>query len=338
MRIKVVILNWNGRGYLERFMPSVTRSTKGADIVVADNCSTDDSVDFLRASYPDVQLLQLDENYGYAGGYNKALELLDADAFVLLNSDIETPEGWLEPLAEMMCSDEKVACVAPKILSYAHKDHFEYAGAAGGYLDYFGYPFCRGRILKSIEQDAGQYDDAREIFWSSGACMLIRADVFRSLGGFDESFFAHMEEIDLCWRAHLAGYKVMSEPRSRVYHVGGGTLPNNSPHKLYLNYRNNLSMLYKNLPPASMRWVLFLRMFMDAMSAAVFMLQGRTDLFKVVFNAHSDFDRSRGELRIKRKAIQASRVKNHIPQIYRGSIVLRYMLGLRRFSDLSTKL
>lgn len=334
MRVKIVILNWNGLSHLERFLPSVVAASGRAGLVVADNGSTDGSVGFMRENYPGIELLVFDDNYGYAGGYNKALSQLDADAFVLLNSDVETPRGWLEPLVELMESDSNIAAVSPKILSYHQKEYFEYAGAAGGYIDFLGYPFCRGRILNEIEKDNGQYDDRRETFWASGACMLIRASAFRDAGAFDDDFFAHMEEIDICWRFHLLGYKVMVEPASRVYHVGGGTLPNNSPHKLYLNYRNNLSMLYKNLDEKSLHTVLFVRMMLDGMSALIFMLQGRPDLYKMVWNAHQDFHRSRDTLRRKRNEIQQLRVVDRIKTIYRGSIVWRYMTGRRIFGKL----
>lgn len=334
MKVKIVILNWNGRNVLERFLPSVLANSTGADVIVVDNGSSDRSLEFLRENFPEVYILPLDENYGYAGGYNKALELVGGDIFVLLNSDVETPPGWLEPLVEMIRSDETIAAVSPKILSFNDKSAFEYAGAAGGFIDYLGYPFCRGRILKAVEKDTGQYDDSREVFWASGACMAVRSDIFHSLGGFDAGFFAHMEEIDFCWRAGIAGYKIMSEPAGTVYHLGGGTLPNNSPHKLYLNYRNNLSMLYKNLTPGSVWWVMFLRMFIDFMSAVVFLLQGRKDLFRAVFAAHRDYRRSRPEMKLKRREIQRDRKKKHLKGIYKSSIVLRYMLGVRRFSQL----
>ena len=268
-RVKIVILNWNGRDYLKRFLPTLVSRTPGAGIVVADNGSTDDSVRFLERSYPQVELLRLDRNYGYAEGYNRALAGLNAEYFVLLNSDVEVTEGWLDPLVRTLDGDGSVAAVSPKIRSFGEPDKFEYAGAAGGFIDFLGYPFCRGRILDSIESDKGQYDDPREVFWASGACMAVRADVFRSLGGFDGDFFAHMEEIDFCWRAQLAGYAVRVEPRSCVLHVGGGTLPNNSPQKIYLNFRNNLCMLFKNLSPLSFWPVLFARMALDGAAALV---------------------------------------------------------------------
>ena len=285
-RVKIVILNWNGRDYLKRFLPTLVSRTPGAGIVVADNGSTDDSVRFLERSYPQVELLRLDRNYGYAEGYNRALAGLNAEYFVLLNSDVEVTEGWLDPLVRTLDGDGSVAAVSPKIRSFGEPDKFEYAGAAGGFIDFLGYPFCRGRILDSIESDKGQYDDPREVFWASGACMAVRADVFRSLGGFDGDFFAHMEEIDFCWRAQLAGYAVRVEPRSCVLHVGGGTLPNNSPQKIYLNFRNNLCMLFKNLSPLSFWPVLFARMALDGAAALVFRVQGRPEFLRHVFRSH----------------------------------------------------
>ena len=291
--VKVVILNWNGRSHLERFLPVLVARTPGADIVVADNGSTDDSADFIRARFPQVELLLLDRNYGFAEGYNRALARIEADYCVLLNSDVEVTEGWLAPLVELLERDSAAAAVAPKIRSYANPGKFEYAGAAGGFIDFLGYPFCRGRILDTIESDRGQYDAPREVFWASGACMLVRSEVFRRLGGFDGDFFAHMEEIDFCWRAQLAGYRIRVEPRSTVFHVGGGTLPNNSPQKIYLNFRNNLCMLFKNLSPGTFWPVLFSRMVLDGMAALVFLVQGHPDFFKKVFRAHIDFHRQR---------------------------------------------
>lgn len=334
MKVKIVILNWNGRAHLERFLPSVVAHSGEASVVVADNGSNDDSVPFLREHYPQVELLQLDQNYGFAEGYNRALSRIEADCYVLLNSDVEVEEGWLNPLVTRLAADEKVAALAPKIISYERKSDFEYAGAAGGFIDCFGYPFCRGRILDTIEKDQGQYDTAREVFWASGACMVVRADLFHKLGGFDGDFFAHMEEIDLCWRMQLAGYRVMVEPRSQVFHLGGGTLPNNSARKLYLNYRNNLSMLFKNLSRRSLLPVLFARMVLDGMSAMVFLLQRRPDFFKVVFRVHMDFYHALNTLRIKRRVIQQSRIASASSNIYKGSIILRHALGKRTFDHL----
>ena len=225
-RLSVVILNWNGRRHLERYLPSVVENTSGdAEVIVADNGSTDDSLQWLRLAYPDVRIIRLQRNYGFAGGYNRALKELESDYVLLLNSDVEVTPHWWQPLVEVLDEHEDVAAVAPKLRADAERDKFEYAGASGGFIDYLGYPFCRGRILSTVESDEGQYDDAREIFWASGAAMCCRRKLFIELGGFDEDFFAHMEEIDLQWRMQLAGYRIMVEPRSVVYHLGGGTLP-----------------------------------------------------------------------------------------------------------------
>lgn len=264
-RISVVILNWNGRHFLERFLPSLMAFTPRdyAEVVVADNGSTDDSIVFLKKFFPEVRLILLDRNYGFTGGYNRALAQLESDYFVLLNSDVEVTQGWLVPLVDLMESDENIAAVMPKIRSYDRREYFEYAGACGGLIDIFGFPYCRGRILNRIERDKGQYDTSVEIFWASGAAMFVRAELYKRFGGLDESYFAHMEEIDLCWRFKNAGYKIMVEPASVVYHVGGGTLPNESPRKLYLNFRNNLSTLYKNLPGMRLFPIMFIRMCME---------------------------------------------------------------------------
>ena len=317
---------------LRSFLPSVVRFSEadGAVVYVADNGSTDASVDMLCREFLTVRLILLEENQGFADGYNMALQEVDAEYVVLLNSDVEVTEHWLQPLVDYMDAHPEAAACQPKIRSWRQKEMFEYAGAAGGFIDFLGYPFCRGRILDSIESDKGQYDDPREVFWASGACMAVRADVFRSLGGFDGDFFAHMEEIDFCWRAQLAGYAVRVEPRSCVLHVGGGTLPNNSPQKIYLNFRNNLCMLFKNLSPLSFWPVLFARMALDGAAALVFLVQGRPDFFRQVFRAHIDFHRRRSSLHRKRRAIQRGRVARS-RWIFFGSIVLRHALGRRRF-------
>lgn len=254
-----------------------------------------------------------------------ALAAVEAQYYVLLNSDVEVTPDWLAPLEEILDTMPDVAAVSPKILSYTNKDSFEYAGASGGFIDIFGYPFCRGRVLTAIEKDEGQYDNARETFWTSGACMIVRSEVFHALGGFDEKFFAHMEEIDLCWRMHIAGYRTMVEPRSVVYHLGGGTLPNNSPRKLYLNYRNNLAMLYKNAPKQFRRRTLMVRMFLDIASAAVYFCVGKFAFARAVFSAHADFARWKPELRRQHRNEDNPPVGN----IYRGSIVFRYLFGRR---------
>lgn len=334
MKVDVVILNWNGSAQLKRFLPGVLASMPAyARVVVADNGSTDDSVALLQSQFPAVGLILLDRNYGFAGGYNRALERLDADYFVLLNSDVETPCGWLEPLIEAMERHPETAAAAPKLLSWTERDRFEYAGASGGFIDYLGYPFCRGRILQCVERDTGQYDEGREVFWASGAAFCCRADAFRRLGGFDADFFAHMEEIDLCWRMQLAGYAVRVVPQSRVYHVGGGTLSTGSPFKVYLNHRNNLMMLYKCATSVQRVTVAVLRPLLDGAAALSYLLQGKWDCFCAVGRAWYDFLRAHPALRRKRRDVNAVRRGNPLG-IYCGSVVLRYIFGSRRFDKM----
>ena len=333
-RTAVVILNWNGRQHLEQFLPSVVAHTpQQVRIIVADNGSTDDSVAFLAQHYPAIEIIRLERNYGFAEGYNRALEQVDAEFFILLNSDVEVTAGWVEPLVATLTNNRSVAAVAPKLRSYGNRDHFEYAGAAGGYIDVLGYPFCRGRILSTLEQDNGQYDTAQEVFWASGAAFCCRADVFRMLGGFDADFFAHMEEIDLCWRMQLQGYKIMVEPHSTVYHLGGGTMPNESPRKLYLNYRNNLSMLFKCAPTWQRILVAVARPVADMLSALIYLLRGDKALAKATIEAYRDFFALHGELNKKRKAVRSA-CKAESDRIYRGSIVMRYAVGKRFFGNL----
>ena len=330
----VVILNWNGRKHLEQFLPSVVEHTpQQVRIVVADNGSTDDSVEFVAQHYPHIEIVALDKNYGFAEGYNRALEDIDTELFILLNSDVEVTAGWVEPLVAMLSNNSNVAAVAPKLLAYSERQNFEYAGAAGGYIDLLGYPFCRGRILSTVEQDKGQYDSAREVFWASGAAFCCRADIFRMMGGFCGDFFAHMEEIDLCWRMQLAGYKIMVEPRSCVYHLGGGTMPNESPRKLYLNYRNNLSMLYRCAPTWQRLLVAIVRPLTDMLSAVIYLLKGEMPLVKATLKAYGDFIKMHKKLSSERKIIRSS-AKKESSQIYRNSIVVRYMMGRRTFGSL----
>ena len=333
-RTAVVILNWNGRQHLEQFLPSVVAHTpQQVRIIVADNGSTDNSVAFIAQHYPAIEIIRLEQNYGFAEGYNRALEQVDAEFFILLNSDVEVTAGWVEPLVATLTNNRSVAAVAPKLRSYGNRDHFEYAGAAGGYIDILGYPFCRGRILSTLEQDKGQYDTAQEVFWASGAAFCCRADVFRMLGGFDADFFAHMEEIDLCWRMQLQGYKIMVEPHSTVYHLGGGTMPNESPRKLYLNYRNNLSMLFKCAPTWQRILVAVARPVADMLSALIYLLRGDKALAKATIEAYRDFFALHGELNKKRKAVRSA-CKAESDRIYRGSIVMRYAVGKRFFGNL----
>ena len=331
-KTEIVILNWNGAGHLRRFLPSVLASVpEGVGVVVADNGSTDDSLGVLEREFPAVGRIVLDRNYGFAGGYNRALEYLDADYFILLNSDVETPAGWVEPLVETLDRDRTVAAVAPKLLSLVEPARFEYAGASGGFIDYLGYPFCRGRILQCVERDEGQYDDARDVFWASGAAFCCRAEVFRALGGFDEDFFAHMEEIDLCWRMQLAGYRVRVVPGSTVYHLGGGTLTTDSPTKVFYNHRNNLAMLYKCASPVQRAVVAIVRPVLDLMAALSYLAQGRGDNFRAVFRAWRDFLRWHGSLSRKRKEIRQQCRGTVAGKVYRGSVLLRYLLGRKTF-------
>ena len=334
MNTAVVILNWNGIAHLRTFLPSVLKNTPPeVRIVLADNGSTDASVCFVEQYYPDVEIVRLDKNYGFAEGYNRALREVDADYYILLNSDIEVTPKWTDPLIATLDENPSVAAVAPKLLAYHDRTRFEYAGAAGGFIDFLGYPFCRGRILSTTEQDCGQYDSPREVFWASGAAFCCRAELFHRLGGFDGDFFAHMEEIDLCWRMQLAGYKVMCEPRSVVYHLGGGTLPNESPRKLYLNYRNNLSMLFKCAPTWQRCVVAVARPAADMLSAFIYLLRGQFSLFSATLRAYWDFMRLHRSLSKKRNAIRNA-ATTESKQIYRGSIVLRYALGKKHFEDM----
>ena len=323
--VKIVILNWNGAEHLRRFLPSVVAAAPaGVGVVVADNGSTDGSLAVLAEEFPTVAVVRLDRNYGFAGGYNRALAQVEADYYLLLNSDVETPRGWLE-------REPDVAVVSPKLVSWLDRTRFEYAGASGGFIDFLGYPFCRGRILKRVEVDEGQYDDARDVFWVSGAAFCCRADVFRALGGFDDDFFAHMEEIDLCWRMQLAGYRVRVVPGSTVYHLGGGTLTTDSPTKVFYNHRNNLAMLYKCASPVQRAVVAVVRPVLDLMAALSYLAQGRGDNFRAVFRAWRDFLRWHGSLSRKRKEIRQQCRGTVAGRVYRGSVVLRYLLGRKTF-------
>ena len=331
--VKIVILNWNGAEHLRRFLPSVVAAAPaGVGVVVADNGSTDGSLAVLAEEFPTVAVVRLDRNYGFAGGYNRALAQVEADYYLLLNSDVETPRGWLEPILGVLEREPDVAVVSPKLVSWLDRTRFEYAGASGGFIDFLGYPFCRGRILKRVEADEGQYDDARDVFWVSGAAFCCRADVFRALGGFDDDFFAHMEEIDLCWRMQLAGWRVRVVPRSRVWHLGGGTLQNDSPRKLYLNYRNNLAMLFKCASPVQRVAVAVLRPLADAAAALVYLLKGQCAQAGAVACAYRDFLARHGELARQRRAVQQSK-RRRAAHIYHGSIILRYLLGRRVFGE-----
>lgn len=329
--MSVVILTWNGRHHLECYMPSVVAHTSGdAEVVVADNGSTDDTLLWLRINYPHIRVISLDRNYGFAGGYNRAIKELKSEYVLLLNSDVEVIEGWWQPLVEVLDTERDVAAVAPKLLSDAERSKFEYAGAAGGFIDYLGYPFCRGRILFNVEADNGQYDDRRDVFWVSGAALCCRREVFEAMGGFDEDFFAHMEEIDLQWRMQLAGWRIIVEPRSTVYHLGGGTLPASST-KIYLNHRNNLAMLFKCASPLQRAVVAVVRPMTDILEALINIVTLHPHRAWAVVRAWGEFIAWHGALGKKRKAV----VRSAKPRgIYRNSIVVRYILGRRTFNNM----
>ncbi len=327
-KLSVVILNWNGKDFLQKFLPPLLKHTQasGISLVVADNNSTDESVAFLSKTYPNIRIIQLDQNYGYAGGYNKALEEIDSEYYVLLNSDVQVTEGWYQPVLEFLDRNLQVAAAMPKIISYNHTSHFEYAGAAGGYIDRYGFPFCRGRILYKIEEDQGQYDNPIEIFWASGACIFVRASAYHEAGGLDADFFAHMEEIDLCWRLKRLGYTIYALPVSKVYHVGGGTLPNNNPRKLYFNYRNSLYLLQKNLPRRKLIPILIMRMLLDGASSLVYLSKLSFSFFFAVLRAHIRFYLSAYSNHKKRIEFNAKEKVQSVGQIYPGSMVFNFLV------------
>ncbi|HNW48373.1 MAG: glycosyltransferase family 2 protein [Bacteroidales bacterium] len=332
--IAVVILNWNGKHYLERFLPLLVKHSRieGVSIVVADNGSTDGSADWTEFMHPSVRVIRFPENYGFTGGYNKALAQIEADYYILLNSDVEVTPNWIQELVAGFENNPAAGVAMPKILSAFDRESFEYAGASGGFIDRLGYPFCRGRILSNIEKDKGQYNLDSQVFWASGAAMMVRSSLYHKLGGLDDNFFAHMEEIDFCWRAQLSGSEVWAFPSSVVYHVGGGTLPNNSPKKLYLNYRNNLLMLYKNLPQRRLRSVLFARKLSDGLSAVVYLLQGKKSFFQAVWMAHMDFYKMKEKV-VRTEGADSVRLKG----VFKGLIVLSFLLnrGKPRFIEIA---
>ena len=331
-KIAIIILNWNGEKLFETFLPSIIEysAKSGAEIIVADNASTDQSVKLLREKFPEIKIIQLESNYGFADGYNRALKQVDTDYLILVNSDVKVTENWIGPCIKKFEADETVAAIQPKILSYNKPDHFEYAGAAGGFIDKFGYPFCRGRVLNRIEEDHGQYNNAGSIFWASGACMFVRAEAFKNADGFDGDFWAHMEEIDLCWRLKSKGYKILYEPQSIVYHLGGGTLSYGSPQKIYLNFRNNLFMLFKNLPKYQFKRIFLLRMILDGVAAVKFIVGFNFREFWAVVKAHSSFYCNLGKLIKKRKEVQQQvKVINHA-EIYPKSIMWKFFIQKKR--------
>jgi len=332
-RLSIVILNWNGKSYLEQFLPSVLSTTySNKEIVVIDNASTDGSVSFIKEKYPGIVLVHNKENYGFAKGYNEGLKHVDADYYLLLNSDVEVQKGWVEPIITLMESDSQIAACQPKLLQYNNRNMFEYSGGAGGWLDRFGYPFARGRIFDVCEKDTGQYDAAAPIFWASGAALCVRASVYKKLHGFDEFFFAHQEEIDFCWRAQRAGYKIYCCPLSVVYHVGGGTLPKGNRQKVFLNFRNNLVMMAKNLPAHEATWKISWRFVLDAISAVKSLLTGEVTYFTAVFHAHLAF---LGWLISGKKQQQLPLNDNMTDGYLKRSIVWQhFILGKKKFSEM----
>ncbi len=329
-KVAVVILNWNGRKHLQQFLPSVVEHSDFATVYVADNGSTDDSVDFLKKNFPQVKLVLLDKNYGFAGGYNKALAQIEAEYYVLLNSDVEVTDGWIEPIIRFMDENKDIAAVQPKILSYRQREYFEYAGASGGFIDKWGYPFARGRIFNVVEKDDGQYDDKREIFWASGAAMFVRAADYWTVGGLDEDFFAHQEEIDLCWRLKNIGKKIYVYPQVAVYHLGGGSLSYENPRKVYFNFRNNLMMLLKNLPKGKAFSLILWRLSLDFLAALQMLLGKPKSGIWYVFKAHIDFYRNLGKTLKKRRA-QLENNRFDYEQVYKKSLVWQFYVRKKRY-------
>ena len=331
-KVAVVIIHWNRKNLLEQFLHFVCDSTyPNLEIIVADNNSTDDSVDFIKQYFPMVTIIQNDDNYGYAGGYNRALQQVTADYYVLLNNDIEVPSHWIEPVIQAMELDHNIGACQPKMLDYKNRNMFEYAGACGGYMDRLGYVFCRGRLFEVLEEDKGQYNIENAIFWATGACLFIRSEVFHDAGGFDEHFFAHMEEVDLCWRIQLLGYKIKVIPSSYVYHVGGGTLNKMSPQKTFLNFRNNLIMLTKNLPWPTLIWLIPVRSVLDLLSSIFFLVNGFPSYSVAVHRAHADYFfniRKWWKLRAKVAPI----IKNEkFSGVFNGSIVAEHFIGKKKY-------
>lgn len=337
-KVSVVILNYNGLEYLKKFLPSVLESNyENMEVIVADNGSTDTSIGFLKTEYSHIRVIDLEENHGFAGGYNLALEKIDSEYFVLLNSDIQVTKNWIFPIIELMERDKTIGACQPKVLSYHKKEFFEYAGASGGWIDWLGYPFCRGRIFDKVEKDNGQYNSTSEIFWASGAAYFVRAKLFKALGGFDADYFAHAEEIDLSWRIKRAGFKIMVRPRSVVYHVGGGTLDYLNPRKTYLNFRNTLFSILKNEPKRKLFWLIPTRLILDGVAGGLFLVQGKFAHIKSIIQAHGSFYGSFFKMWKKRKLynemIQKISISNmpNLEGVYRGSMVWQYYVKQVRF-------
>lgn len=330
LKLAIVILNWNGEKYLRQFLPTlVSHIPDYAEIIIADNASTDGSVAFLREQYPEMRVIVFPQNGGFSKGYNDAFKQIEAEYYCLLNSDIEVPEHWVEPVMQLFETDDNIAAIQPKILSYYERNKFEYAGACGGFIDKYGYPFCRGRVFDTLEEDCHQYDDAIPVFWATGAALFVRSAVYHQVGGLDEDFFAHMEEIDFCWRIKNLGYKLMIEPKSHIYHIGGGTLPKSNSRKTFLNFRNNLFLLQKNLPKNRLFITFAIRCILDNVAAFSFLAKGNIGDFKAVYKAHAEFLK-------RRKLFKQKRVGNEetsFHDLWPSSIVFENYIGRKKHFD-----
>lgn len=334
MEIAVVILNYNGENFLEKFLPNVIEHSQNATIYVADNCSTDNSVAYLKSNFPDVKLIINTENGGFAKGYNDALKHVKSDYYILLNSDIEVTPNWITPCIELLEKDKTIAALQPKVLAYHNKTHFEHAGAAGGYLDHDFYPFCQGRIFEEVEFDNGQYNRSHEVFWATGACLFIRAELYHSIGGLDDDFFAHMEEIDMCWRLKQQNHKIYYCADSTIYHVGGGTLNYDNPKKTYLNFRNSLFMIAKNYD-GNLFLKIFKRLLIDGLAGVMFIFKFQFKHCWAIIRAHFAFYGNLKTLLQKRKAIKQSRTTFNSVGLFKGSIIVnKYFKGVKKFSDI----
>ncbi len=332
LKCAVVILNWNGVNFLKEFLPIAIKNTSAnSEVIIADNASTDGSLELLEKEFPQTRVVKLDKNYGFTGGYNRSLSQIEAEYYILLNSDVEVTPDWDVPLIRILDTRKDVGAAMPKMLSYFNHKEFEYAGAAGGFLDKYGYPLCRGRVFHTLEEDHGQYDGIHEVFWASGACLTVRASLYHQLGGLDDLLFAHMEEIDFCWRLHHLSYKVLATSESEIYHLGGGTLPKYSPQKSFLNFRNNLIILYKNLPGSLFNKIYFIRVILDLVAAFYFLANFNFSGFYIVFKAHVVFN----YYRLTRKI---TRVTNPLPNPYlinKNSVFQYFLKGKKHFSQIA---
>ena len=338
MSVAVVILNWNGEKYLKKFLPILiehSSNVRNAEIIVADNGSNDGSIKLMQEEFPEIRTILFEKNYGFAEGYNRALKEIESKYYVLLNSDVEVTENWLSTLHDFMESNEHISACQPKILSYNNREYFEYAGAAGGFIDKYGFTFCRGRIFGKVEKDEGQYDSIIDIFWASGACLFIRSEDYWEVGGLDEDFFAHMEEIDLCWRLKSRGKRIMCVPQSAVYHIGGGTLKVENPYKTFLNFRNNLLLLYKNLPHKSLKKIFDVRFYLDNLAALHLLIQGRMQNARAVLDARTDFRKVVGKFNDKRNENILKSNTSIDKEIVQSSIIFEfYIKGNKKFSQI----